>query len=135
MRLTRITWLAALVAVMALALSGTAASAKSGGCPTMRANLAGGAAFPAVNGKAVFKRCSATNRELQVEIEDAKPLAGRTLSVFVNGTKAGTMHVGALGRARLNLDSQRGDTVPAVVQGSPVRVRTAAGALVASGTF
>jgi hypothetical protein len=134
MKFTRMIWIAALVATMAIALTGTSASAKAG-CPTKQTTLHGSAMFPAANGKAKFKRCSATNRELEVELQDAKPLAGRTLNVFVRGSKVGSMHVGALGRASLNLDTQRGDTVPMTVAGAAVRVRTLTGALVVAGSF
>ena len=44
------------------------------GCPS--ATLTGSATFPAVNGKAKFQRDDGV-RQLEAQIEDAKPLAGQ----------------------------------------------------------
>jgi len=96
--------------------------------------LKGGAAFPAASDKAKFTH-EAGNRELEVEIEHARRLAGRRLTVFVAGTKVGTMVVGRLGNAHLNRSTQLGQAVPRVSAGTGVSVHTAAGVIVAKGRF
>jgi hypothetical protein len=87
-----------------------------------------------VSGKATFSK-EAGQRELEVEIEHAKSLHGKRLTVFVGGKKIGTMVVGQLGNARLDRSTQRGQAVPNVTAGTGVSVHTAAGAAVAKGRF
>jgi len=101
---------------------------------SITATLKGGTAFPAASGKAKFSH-EAGRRELEVEIEHARRLAGRRLTVFVAGTKVGTMVVGRLGNAHLNRSTQLGQAVPRVSAGSGVSVHTAAGVIVAKGRF
>ena len=99
-----------------------------------RAALSGSAAFPGVNGEAKWKSKEG-ERELEVQIEDAKKLAGKRLAVRIDGKLMGHMTVNALGRARLVKSTQAGQSVPASVAGKTVKIRTSAGALVASGSF
>jgi hypothetical protein len=101
---------------------------------SITATLKAGTAFPAVTGKAKFTH-EAGKRELEVQIEHARPLAGKRLTVFVAGTKVGTMVVGKLGNANLNRATERGQTVPRVTAGTGVSVHTAAGVVVAKGKF
>jgi hypothetical protein len=70
-------------------------------------------------------------RYLDVQVWNIRRLAGSRLVVYVHGTRAGTMTVSRSGYAHLYL----GRGVPACQAGQPVRVRTAKGALIASGTF
>jgi hypothetical protein len=101
---------------------------------SITATLKAGTAFPAVTGKAKFTH-EAGKRELEVQIEHARPLAGKRLTVFVGGSKVGTMLVGKLGNANLNRATERGQTVPRVTAGTGVSVHTAAGVIVAKGKF
>ena len=55
--------------------------------------------------------------------------------MFVGGKQVGTLRINRLGNGSLNLNSDRGDNVPAVKAGTTVRVRTAGGTLVVSGSF
>ena len=100
-----------------------------------QAALTGSAAHPGVNGKAVYRVDSATDRKLEVEIEDARRLAGKTLVVMVNGKRFGTMTVDSFGNANIEHETERGQAVPMIKAGSIVRVKTQAGVLVAKGTF
>jgi hypothetical protein len=120
---------------MALVMLASAAqvSAKSTAI-IKRAPLSGSAAFPAVNGEAKWK-AKEGERELEIQIEDAKRLAGKRLTVRIGGKVMGHMRVSALGRARLVRDTQAGQSVPTSVTGKGVRISTAGGALVASGRF
>jgi hypothetical protein len=124
--------LAALAAtVMATAVVAVPAQARG---TTITAALHGAAGFPSATGSAKFKKDGA-NREFEAQVEHVRSLAGKRLTVFVQGTKVGTMMVGGLGRAHLNRSTELGQRVPQVSAGNRVNVRTAAGNLVATGKF
>jgi hypothetical protein len=93
------------------------------------AALHGSQSFPHAAGTAKFES-RASGRELNVSLSGVRSLAGRTLVVFVHGTRAGTMTVTNTGRAHLHRHG-----APACRAGQPARIRTRAGTLVASGTF
>jgi hypothetical protein len=58
------------------------------------------------------------------------------VTFLVGGIQLGAAQtVDALGNARINLNSDRGDAVPGTVSGQRVEVRTSAGALILSGSF
>ena len=99
-----------------------------------RAALSGSTAFPGVNGEAKWKSKEG-ERELEVQIQDAKKLAGKQLTVRIGGKVVGHMKVSALGRARLVKSTQAGQSVPASVAGKAVKIKTSGGTLVASGRF
>jgi len=99
-----------------------------------RAALSGSSAYPAVNGEAKWASKSG-ERELEIQIEDAKALKGKRLTVRIGGRTVGHMRVTTLGRARLVKATESGQSVPASVAGKAVRITTAGGALVASGRF
>ena len=131
-RLNRALLALALVAALAAAL--TPAAQAQGGGTKLTAKLTGTKAFPGVSGKATFKRESG-QRELEVEIEHARSLHGKRLTVFVGGNKIGTMVVGQLGNARLDRSTQRGQAVPSIKAGTRLSVHTATGTAVAKGRF
>ena len=124
--------LATLAAIMT-ATAVVAAPAQARGT-TITATLHGAAAFPNATGSAKFKKDGA-NREFEAQVEHVRSLAGKRLTVFVHGTRVGTMMVGGLGKAHLNRSTELGQPVPQVAAGNRVNVRTAAGALVATGKF
>jgi hypothetical protein len=130
-RLSRALVALALVAALATAL--TPAAQAQGGTRII-AKLRGTSAFPAVSGKATYSR-EGTRRELEVEIEHARALKGKRLTVFVAGHKIGTMVVGQLGNARLDRSTQRGQAVPSINAGTRLSVHTAAGTAAAKGRF
>ena len=129
-RLSRALLALTLVAALAAALT---PAAKAQGTK-LTAKLTATSAFPAVSGKATFTR-EAGKRELEVEIEHARSLRGKRLTVFVAGKRIGTMVVGQLGNARLDRSTQRGQAVPSIAAGTRLSVHTAAGAAVAKGRF
>lgn len=94
----------------------------------LEAGLRGG--YPHAAGHADYQS-GWRSRHLEVRVWNIRRLAGARLVVYVHGTRAGRMTVSRSGYAHLDL--ARG--VPACGAGQPVRVRTAKGALVASGTF
>jgi hypothetical protein len=124
--------LVALTLVAALAAALTPAAQAQG--TKITAKLNGTTAFPTVSGKATFSR-EAGRRELEVEVEHARALRGKRLTLFVAGRKIGTMLVGQLGNARLDRSTQRGQAVPSIAAGTRLSVHTAAGAAVAKGRF
>lgn len=126
--------LVALTLVAALAAALTPAAQAKGGGTRITARLAGTNAFPAVSGKATFSR-EGGRRELEVEVEHARALRGKRLTLFVAGRKIGTMVVGRLGNARLDRSTQRGQAVPKITAGTRLSIHTAAGTTVAKGRF
>ena len=124
--------LVALTLVAALAAALTPAAQAQG--TKITAKLNGTTAFPAVSGKATFSR-EGGRRELEVEVEHARALRGKRLTLFVAGRKIGTMRVGQLGNARLDRSTQRGQAVPSIAAGTRLSLHTAAGAAVAKGRF
>jgi hypothetical protein len=121
-----ITLLALLVAIPAVALA-------SNGEGT-RVALKPSKAFPAAKGSAKFK-AKPGERELQVEVEHIRRLAGRRVVFVVAGARLGAAKVSGLGAARLDRNSERGQRVPTVKAGTVVKVRTAGGRTVVSGSF
>jgi hypothetical protein len=91
-------------------------------------------AFPAAKGSAKFK-ATADERELQVEVEHVRRLAGKRVVFIVGGKKIATKKVNRFGAAEINRNSERGQFVPAVRAGTSVRVKTAAGVLIVKGSF
>jgi hypothetical protein len=101
----------------------------------IRITLNSSAAFAGVKAKAKYKNRNG-ERELQVEAENLR--VGTVVSVCVSGVRAGGATANALGNARLNLNSNAGQTVPNVSSGTSIAVRaggSCSGALIASGSF
>jgi hypothetical protein len=90
--------------------------------------------FPRVTGSAQYQ-AQPGQRELQIEIEHLRSFAGRFLVMQVNGATVGSMKVSGHGIAQLTRNTERGQTVPMVVHGSIVTVKTTAGAVITSGRF
>jgi len=111
------------ITLVALAVAVPAALA-SGGDGT-RIALKPVKAFPAAKGSAKFK-AKPGERELQVEVEHIRRLAGRRVVVVVGGAKLGTAKVSALGA---------GQRVPQISAGTAVKVRTSGGTTVVKGSF
>jgi hypothetical protein len=89
---------------------------------------------PGGSGSARF-RARDKRSEFEVEAEHLKVASGAVLTVNVDGKSVGTMTVGALKSAKLELSAQRGNTVPAIKSGSVVTVVDADGNVLMSGTF
>ena len=117
-----------IVALAALALAAPAVQAK--GDPGTIIALKASSAFPGAKGKAKFK--TEGQRELEIEVEHVRRLAGRRVNFFVNSKLVGSKRVNSLGAAQLD---RRGSTFPAIAPGTRISVKTAGGRLVASGRF
>ena len=57
------------------------------------------------------------------------------VNVFVNGSKLASPLVSSLGQIHVERNTNLGQTVPTIVCGSTVRVRTLGGTLIARGRF
>jgi hypothetical protein len=117
-----------LLALAALAVAAPAVQAKGG--PGTRIALKPSAAFPGASGKAKFQNQG--QRELEIEVEHVRRLAGKRVNFFVNRTKVGSARVNGLGAAQIN---RRGASFPAINAGTRVKVKTASGKLIVSGQF
>jgi hypothetical protein len=111
------------------AASAPAAPAQSAMMGHLGAALHGSSAYRSVRGHADYM--SYRRHELDVSIWNARRLSGHKLTVYVHGSRAGTMTVWRGGSAHMN----RHHGVPACSPGSSIRIRTSSGTLVASGTF
>jgi hypothetical protein len=116
----------AIVALAALALAPPAVQAKGGTIIALKAS----SSFPGAKGKAKFQ--VEGQRELEIEVEHVRRLAGKRVNFFVNATKVGSKRVSALGAAQLD---RRGSTFPAIKSGTRISVKTAGGKLIVSGRF
>jgi hypothetical protein len=126
-----------MLALLAALLLGTfmmAPAAHAKGGDATRIALKGSTQYPNAKGTAKYK-AEGGEREFQVELENARSLAGKTLNLYVNGAKVGTMRVNNLGVGRFERNSDLGQSVPMIRSGSSVQIKTATGALVVSGSF
>jgi hypothetical protein len=116
----------AILALAALAFAAPAVQAKGGTIIALKAS----STFLGAKGKAKFQ--VEGQRELEIEVEHVRPLAGQRVSFFVNATKVGSKRVSALGAAQVD---RRGSTFPAISSGTRISVKTAGGKLIVSGRF
>jgi hypothetical protein len=116
----------AIVALAALALAAPAVQAKGGTIIALKAS----SAFPAAKGKAKFQ--VEGQRELEIEVEHVRRLAGKRVNFFVNAKKVGSKRINGLGAAQLD---RLGSTFPAISSGTRISVKTAGGKLIVSSRF
>ncbi len=103
----------------------------------IRIALTPGGDFSGIKGKAKYKNRGG-ERELEVEVENLSRLSGQAVSVCLNDARVGGAVINSFGNAEMNLNSDRGQTVPAVTFGSSLKVWLGAscnGSLIASGAF
>ncbi len=130
----KVTVLAAFLTALLLGTFMIAPAAHAKGGDAIRISLNGSAQYPNAKGTAKYK-ASGGEREFQVELENARALAGKTLNVFVNGTRVGSLRVSALGVGRFSRNTDLGQNVPMISAGSKVQIKTGTGTLVVSGSF
>ena len=118
----------AVLVLAALALAAPAVQAKGG--PGTRIALKSTGAFPGASGKAKFQ--NEGQRELEIEVEHVRRLAGKRVNFFVNATKVGSARVNGLGAAQIN---KRGSGFPAIKAGTRIKVKTTGGATIVAGRF
>lgn len=115
--------LAALIGAATLA---PAVQAKGGTRIVLKASKA----YPGASGKAKFQ--AAGQRELEIEVEHVRRLAGKRVNFFVGSTRVGSARINGLGAAQI---TRRGSSFPTVHSGTVIKVKTARGATVVSGRF
>jgi hypothetical protein len=117
-----------LLALAAFAVAAPAVQAKNE--PGIRIALKSAGTFPGASGKAKFQNQG--QRELEIEVEHVRRLAGKRVNFFVNSTKVGSARVSGLGAAQIE---RRGASFPAINSGTRIKVKTAGGKLIVSGRF
>jgi len=132
--LRRTTLIGAIAACLALVVVAAPAASAKGGGTTRAIALKGTISFPNATGKAVSK-VNGSERELEVEVQHIRSLAGKRVNIFVNGTRWATPRVSSLGQVNVDRSTERGQRVPTIRSGSTVRVRTLGGTLIARGSF
>ena len=122
------TWIvtAVLAALVATAILAPTVQAKDG----TRIALKASDAYPGASGKAKFQ--TAGQRELEIEVEHVRRLAGKRVNFFVGSTRVGSARINGLGAAQIN---RRESSFPAVRAGTVIKVKTARGATIVSGRF
>lgn len=90
--------------------------------------------YPAASGTAQYQS-QPGQREIQIEIDHIRSLAGRYVSIYVGGSKVGTARVNGRGVAELTRNSELAQRVPQVRAGTTVTVQTSHADTVVSGTF
>jgi hypothetical protein len=87
------------------------------------------------HGKAVFRQRPGNDLKLEVQVEDVNLPAGTVLGVFVGGGQIGVITLNALRAGEVELETERGQAVPAVTNGTAVAVRNQSGANIVTGAF
>jgi hypothetical protein len=91
-------------------------------------------AYPAARGTAQYQ-AQPGQREVQIEVDHIRALAGHYVNIYVGGSKLGTAHVNSRGVAEIVRNSELAQRVPQVHGGTTVTVQTNNAVTVASGTF
>lgn len=87
-------------------------------------------------GHADFRTRADGNRTLEVEAEDVNLPQGTSLVVLVNNVEIGRIILGLTFEGEIELETEHGQTVPAITQGTTVTVVNAAtGATILAGAF
>jgi hypothetical protein len=137
---------ARLVAVMAAVLlsTGVAAAPASGASSTnasstnasktsLYAPLHGTTAYPTATGTSYYYGMGMMGgRDVKVTVNHMTRLAGQRVSVYINGTRVGTMLVSSTGYA---FHDWNGSFVPYCMGGSGVFVRTSGGVQIVMGNY
>jgi hypothetical protein len=86
-------------------------------------------------GKAKFRLKANGDRQFEVEVERLNLPAGTVLSVFVDGVRVGDLVLRTTLEAELELETERGQSVPNVTTATRVVVTNAQGQTIVSGVF
>ena len=110
-----------------------AAMAKGGGT-NHTISLKGSISFPNATGKATSK-VNGSERELQIEAEHIKVLAGKHVNVFVNGNKLASPVVNGLGHVHVDRNTETVSPYPRSSPAPPCGYAPSAAPSSPSGTF
>lgn len=117
------------VSLLALAVVPAVLAASNGQIALRASNT-----YPAASGTAQYQS-QPGQREIQVEIDHIRSLAGQYVNVYVGGSKVGTARVNSRGVAELTRNTELAQRVPQVGAGTTITVQTSHAAPVVSGTF
>ena len=123
-------WITTALVTALLGAATLAPAVQAKGGDGTRIALKGSSAYQGASGKA--KSQVRDERELQVEVEHVRSLAGKRVNFFVNSTKIGSARMSSLGAAQI---TRRGSAFPAIQPGTVIKVKTARGTMVVSGRF
>jgi hypothetical protein len=130
----KVTVIGAFLTALLLGTFMIAPAAHASGGAEIKITLKGSVKYPAAKGSAKYK-VDGGEREFQVELENAKSLAGKTVNVYAKGVKVGSFKVNALGAGGFNLNTDKGQSVPTISAGSLIQIKTLTGVLIVSGSF
>jgi hypothetical protein len=127
---------AAVAAAPAVALASQPghAPARAAASANWQIPLNGSPAYRMANGSGQYQS-QPGQRDLQVEVQRIRSLAGKTVVFSAAGRTLGSARVSALGQADISRNTEVGQKVPSINHGSRVTVRTTGGKLVVSGRF
>jgi hypothetical protein len=97
-------------------------------------HLNGSTAHRTANGSAQYQS-QPGQREIQIEVQHIRSMAGRTVVFSAAGVRLGSAKVSTRGQADITHNTELGQKVPSIVHGSNVTVRTSGGRLIVSGRF
>ena len=96
--------------------------------------MKGSTAYRTANGSAQYQS-QPGQRDLQVEVQHIRSLAGKTVVFSAAGKVLGSAKVSARGQADISRNTEARQKVPSIAHGSNVTVRTTGGKLIISGRF
>jgi hypothetical protein len=99
---------------------------RSSFAPVNRPSVKATAAYGKANGSAQYQS-QPGQRELQVEVQRVRSLAGKTVVFSAAGMTLGKAKVSARGQADITRNTELGQKVPSIAHGSSVTVRTTGG--------
>ena len=120
--------------IAAVAAAAPAAALAASSTVDWQIQMHGSAAYAKANGSAQYQS-QPGQRELQVEVQRVRSLAGKTVVFSAAGMTLGSAKVWASGRADITRNTELGQKVPLIFRGSSVAVRTVGGKIVTSGRF
>lgn len=125
---------AALMIALLGAFSTQSATAATAQTVNWQISMHPSAAYPNTTGAAQYQ-AQPGQRDLQVELEHLRALAGKYVTFYANGSKFGTAKVTSTGIVQIDRNTELGQSVPLIVHGSTVAARTSTGTLIAKGQF
>ena len=91
-------------------------------------------AYPTTTGSAQYQS-QPGQRELQIEVDHLRTLAGKYVVFYANGVKLGSAKVSSTGIGQIDRNTELGQSVPTILHGSTVAAKTGTGTLIANGKF
>jgi hypothetical protein len=126
--------MAATPAVAFASQSGNASARAASATANWQIPLTAGTAYRTANGSAQYQS-QPGQRDLQIEVQRIRSLAGSTVIFSAAGKTLGRAKVSALGQADISRNTELRQAVPSIARGSRVIVRTTGGKVIVFGRF